>query len=88
MLSFCLRTIHGIIRLLMKLIEIRQGRMPNLAPGKEGPCGGAQAGNRVSSSVGETWRAPGHQVGQHPAMCPGSKGGQQHPGLQQQECSQ
>lgn len=58
------------------IIEIGQGQMPNPAPGKEAPHGGAQAGDRVSSSVEGTWRSRGHQVGQDPAMCLGNKGGQ------------
>lgn len=43
------------------------GTKLNLARGKEGPHGGAQAGDRVSSSVEGTWKGHGHQVGQDPA---------------------
>lgn len=83
MLSSCL--IHGTIH----RNEVNNNR--NWARTNAKPYaweGGAQAGDRVSSSVEGTWRSRGHQVGQDPAMCLGNKGGQQHPGLSQQECSQ
>lgn len=76
------------LSVIMKLIEIHQRQMPNPVSGKEGPHEDHMVVTGESSSVEGAWEAHGHQVEQDPAICPGSKGGQQHPGLQQQQCSE
>lgn len=71
------------LSVVMKLIEIHQERVPSHMPGKEGSRRGAQAGNRVTGTAlgkGPEGRG-GHQAGQDLAVCPDSKGCQQHPGL-------
>lgn len=71
--------------------ESQQGQVQGPAPGKDEPPAAVLAGAWLGGEQ-LCWKAPGHlgrQGAEHePAECPGSKEGQQHPGLCDQEQSQ